>query len=91
MIADLDETLRQLVTAELPIKNGEIEVEFDQPKREWSARLTGRRSIFPVRCAREPCPAPAPMEQVSHGPVGDFGGNGSLHTSSAPFRGLHLR
>lgn len=40
MIADLDETLRQLLVAELPIKNGEIDIQFDQPKREWSARLT---------------------------------------------------
>ena len=40
MLADLDETLRQLLIAELPIKNGEIDISFDQPKREWSARLT---------------------------------------------------
>lgn len=40
MIADLDETIKQLIKAELPIKNGEIDVSFDQPKREWSAKLT---------------------------------------------------
>jgi len=40
MITDLDETLRRLLVDELPVKNGEIEIEFDQPKREWSARLT---------------------------------------------------
>ena len=40
MIADLDETIRQLVYAEMPIKNGEIEISFDQPKREWSSRLS---------------------------------------------------
>ena len=40
MIADLDETIRQLLIEELPIKNGEIEVSFHQPKREWSTRLT---------------------------------------------------
>jgi hypothetical protein len=39
MIADLDETLRQLIMEELPIKNGEIDIKFDQPKREWSTRL----------------------------------------------------
>jgi len=39
MIADLDETIRRLLQQELPIKNGEIEIKFDQPKREWSARL----------------------------------------------------
>lgn len=40
MIADLDESIRQLLNKEMPIKNGEIDVVFDQPKREWSARLS---------------------------------------------------
>jgi len=40
MILDLDRTIRQLLVEELPIKNGEIDVQFDQPTREWSARLT---------------------------------------------------
>lgn len=39
MIDDLDEALRQLLVRELPIKNGEIDITFDQPRREWSARL----------------------------------------------------
>jgi hypothetical protein len=40
MIADLDETIKKLLIGELPVKNGEIEIKFDQPKREWSAKLT---------------------------------------------------
>ena len=40
MITDLDETIRQLLKEELPIKNNEIEVSFDQPKRENSAKWT---------------------------------------------------
>jgi hypothetical protein len=40
MIADLDETLRELLKAELPVKNNEVEISFDQPRREWSARLS---------------------------------------------------
>lgn len=40
MLDDLDETIRQLLVAETPIKNGEVEISFDQPKREWSARLS---------------------------------------------------
>ena len=39
MIADLDRTIEELLIRELPIKNGEIDIKFDQPKREWSARL----------------------------------------------------
>ncbi len=40
MLADLDETLRKLLMAEIPIKNGDVDISFDQPKREWSARLS---------------------------------------------------
>jgi hypothetical protein len=39
VLADLDETIRQILIAGLPVKNGEIEISFDQPRREWSARL----------------------------------------------------
>jgi hypothetical protein len=40
MIADLDESIKKVLVAEMPIKNGEIDVKFDLPKREWSAKLT---------------------------------------------------
>jgi hypothetical protein len=39
MFHDLDEALRQLLIREMPVKNGEIDIKFDQPKREWSSRL----------------------------------------------------
>jgi hypothetical protein len=37
---DLDEALRELLIRELPIANDEVDIEFDRPKREWSARLS---------------------------------------------------
>jgi hypothetical protein len=40
MFHDLDEALRQLLIRDVPVKNGEIEIAFNQPKREWSARLS---------------------------------------------------
>lgn len=40
MITDLDETLRQLLIAEIPVKNGEVDIKFDLPRREWSSRLS---------------------------------------------------
>jgi len=40
MLADLDETIRQLLVAELPIKNGELDISFDLPKRDWSSRIS---------------------------------------------------
>jgi hypothetical protein len=39
MIADLDETLRQLLIAEMPVRNKEVDISFHQPRREWSSRL----------------------------------------------------
>lgn len=40
MITDLDRTLESLLVAEMPIKNGEVDIKFDQPKRDWSAKLS---------------------------------------------------
>ena len=40
MFHDLDEALRQLLVREMPIRNGEVDIKFDQPTREWSARLS---------------------------------------------------
>ena len=40
MFHDLDEVLRQLLIREIPIKNSEVDIKFDQPSREWSARLS---------------------------------------------------
>jgi hypothetical protein len=39
MFHDVDETLRVLLTAEMPVERGEIDISFDRPTREWSARL----------------------------------------------------
>jgi hypothetical protein len=40
VIADVDEVLRKLLIREIEIKGNEVEVQFDQPKREWSSRLS---------------------------------------------------
>lgn len=40
MFDDLDQALRELLIRELPISNDEVDIEFDRPKREWSARLS---------------------------------------------------
>lgn len=40
MIDELDDALRELLNRELPIKNNEIDISFDQPNKEWSARLS---------------------------------------------------
>jgi hypothetical protein len=40
MFHDLDEVLRQLLIREMPVKNGEVDITFEQPTREWAARLS---------------------------------------------------
>jgi hypothetical protein len=44
MIDELDEGLRRLLIRELPIRDGEVEISFHQPSREWSGRL-GRPTL----------------------------------------------
>ncbi len=39
MIQDVDEVLRKLLIREIDIESNEIDIQFDQPKREWSSRL----------------------------------------------------
>jgi hypothetical protein len=40
VIADVDEVLRKLLIREIEIKDNEVDILFDQPRREWSARLS---------------------------------------------------
>jgi hypothetical protein len=40
MIAAVDEVLRQLLIREIPIKENEVDIAFDQPRREWSSRVS---------------------------------------------------
>ena len=39
MIYEIDNALRELLVREMPMKKGEVDIAFEQPKREWSARL----------------------------------------------------
>lgn len=39
MIADIDNALRELFYEEIPLKKNEVDIDFNQPKREWSSRL----------------------------------------------------
>jgi hypothetical protein len=40
MLSDVDESLRRLLTADMPIERGEIDITFERPTREWSSRLS---------------------------------------------------
>lgn len=45
MIAELDRFLKTLLLDKLGYPAGEIEVQFHQPAREWSGRLSGQATI----------------------------------------------
>ncbi len=83
MIADLDETLRQLLIAEIPIKNGEIEISFDQPRREWSSRLSRPTVNFFLYDVREN--AVLRQHQWERVPPGKNGGD-LAHLKRSPYR-----
>lgn len=53
MIDFLDEALRDFVTSELPLRSGEIDITFEQPRREWSSRLSRPTINFFLRDLRE--------------------------------------
>ncbi len=40
MIYELNETLKEFLLSEMPVRKGDIDIEFDLPKREWSSRLS---------------------------------------------------
>lgn len=40
MLADLDETLRQMLLRHVPLDPTEVEISFEAPDREWSGRLS---------------------------------------------------
>lgn len=83
MIDDLDRTIETLLKEELPIKNGEVDVKFDQPTREWGARLTRPTLNFFLYDVREN----ATLRQHHWQQVAD--GNGRSHQAQqkrTPFR-----
>lgn len=99
MIEDLDETIRQLLIAEMPIKNSEIDIKFDQPKRDWSARLNKptinfflydlRENVVLRRHQWEQMPV-MPTNGNGKNGNGNKGGNGASHNIArlkrTPFR-----
>jgi hypothetical protein len=40
MFQDVDETLRAVLIADVPIKKNEVDIAFDRPTRDWSSRLS---------------------------------------------------
>jgi len=82
MLEDLDETIRQILVAEIPIKNGEVEISFDQPKREWSARLsrpTLNLFLYDVRENNV-------LRQHQWERLPGNGSDGKIHLKRMPFR-----
>jgi hypothetical protein len=82
MFDDLDETIRQLLIAEMPVRNGEVEISFDQPKREWSARQskpTLNLFLYDVRENNV-------LRQQQWERLAGNGNDGKVHLKRMPFR-----
>jgi hypothetical protein len=90
MIADLDETIKKVLVAELPIKNGEIDVKFEQPKREWSAKLTKPTVNFFMYDVRENAALRQANWQAING-NGNGNGNGNSPDNIARSKKTPLR
>lgn len=70
MIDQIDEALRHFLVRELPVRNNEIEIAFDQPKREWSARLSKPTLNLFLRDLRENSKLRSPqptMQRMANG------------------------
>jgi len=53
VITDIDETLKQLLIKKVPLKPGEVDICFEMPDREWSAKSTRPRVNFYLYDIRE--------------------------------------
>lgn len=40
MIYELNEALRKLLLSEMPVRKGDVDIQFEIPKKEWSSRLS---------------------------------------------------
>ncbi|MGD9932234.1 MAG: DUF4255 domain-containing protein [Dehalococcoidia bacterium] len=40
MFNDVDETIRKVLVADVPVERNEVDISFDRPTREWSSRLS---------------------------------------------------
>lgn len=72
MIDQIDEALRDFLVRELPVRNNEIDIAFEQPKREWSARLSRPTLNLFLRDVRENSKLRAPqptMQRMAAGEV----------------------
>ncbi len=83
MIADLDESIKRLLIEDVPIKNGDIDIKFDQPKREWSAKLTKPTINFFLYDLREN----SELRRANYGRVPSNNGDNNLaHKKKNPHR-----
>ena len=71
MIDQLDDALRDFLIRELPIRENEVDIAFEQPKREWSARLSRPTINLFLRDIRENTKLRTPGPAFQDTRVGD--------------------
>ncbi|MEM8863225.1 MAG: Pvc16 family protein, partial [Chloroflexota bacterium] len=79
-------SLRSLLIRDLPISNGDIDIKFDQPTRDWSARLTKPTINLFLYNVREN----ATLRQ-HHWQAAGMGGNGNGHPHLATKKRMPFR
>lgn len=80
MINAVDEVLKQLLIREIPIQNGEVDIEFDQPTREWGGRLNRPTLNLFLYDMRENATLRKPEWQINRN------GDGSVSKERSPER-----
>lgn len=69
MFHDVDETLRRLFVDDVPIRNGEVDIAFERPDREWSGRISKPTLNLFLHDIREN--TSLRRERLQTGPTGD--------------------
>ncbi len=72
VIDQLDDALRDFLIRELPIRENEVDIAFEQPKREWSARLSRPTINLFLRDIRENTKLRTPGPAFQDTRVGDI-------------------
>lgn len=80
MFSDVDESLRELLTADMPIQGGEVDISFERPTREWANRLTKPALSLFLSDIRER------IDHRDEAPYANYNANGTVTRRRPPRR-----
>jgi hypothetical protein len=71
MIDGFDDAMREFLIREMPVQDNEIDIDFEMPKREWSARLSRPTLNMFLRDIRENSKLRSPQPAIDRMNSGD--------------------